>query len=259
MIMRNPQRKTCNAKPESGPVVVLMLSLGLLSLIASPCLGADRPSTTQRFSDALAAYAHLTDADPIVRQSAQQQLMRIQKSELPRLRQAVEEDPPAPAQIPALHQAVTGAMLASSDYASDSRRGFLGITLGQITLENGAQRVVVQSRLAGFVGWRMLQAGDIFVAVVGSKRIAIDDVTALQQAILGQPAGARLTLVVLRGGRVVRVPVTLDAVPEATGAGAAPNLPPDPAQFQAMQATRLAAAQDYWEKHFAPLCRSAAQ
>jgi predicted metalloprotease with PDZ domain len=234
--------------------VVLVLGLALFLGLAEVGFSATRPSSTESPEGIPTIYARLTSIDPAVRQAARRRLMSLSPADLPALREAAAQRRPTAAQVPALREAVIGAVLASKSYESDPRRGFLGISLGVMTQEDGVQRVVVESRLAGFVGYRRLQDGDIFVAVAGRQRVAIDNVTALQQAILGQPAGTHLTLVVLRGGRVMEVPVTLDAVPESTRPEAGANLPPDPAQFQAMQAKRLAAAQAYWDEHFAPLC-----
>ncbi len=209
-----------------------------------------QPASTQILAG---AYARLADADPAVRQAAQQQLMRLTLTDLPTLREVAARHQPTPAQVPALRQVVTGVVLASKPYDADQGRGFLGVSLGVVTLEQGRQLVVVESRLPGFVGYRQLRDGDIFIAVTAVQRIAIDSVTRLQQAILGQPAGTHLVVSVLRGGRLVDVPLTLDAVPQSPQE-AAPNLAPDPAQFQAMQAGRLKEAQQYWDEHFAPLC-----
>jgi hypothetical protein len=122
--------------------------------------------------------------------------------------------------------------------------------------------VVILERLPGFVGHRMLLDGDVVVGIderpdlrLFSDRAAADDLLPLRvftDAVKGTRPGRTLHFQVLRRGRLVKVPVTLDPRPDAAAAAGG-----NPAPTDAFDRQRREKADAYWRESFAPLLREA--
>lgn len=237
------------------PIVLMQGRWLLVCMALGACLGA-KAATTQPVAE---DYARLNDPRASVREAARGRLLHLSPDDLPRLLAAVRAHPPTAAQTPVLRETVNEAFLRTVATGGQSKRGFLGITLGMVMLDErggvAKQLVTVESRMPGFVGYRALEDGDVIMTVTAQREVAIDSVSDLQREIFSLAAGTPVTLTVLRGGRLVDVRLTLDAIPEALSRGDALNMPIDPTQFQAMQNRRQQEARQYWQEHFAPLCK----
>src|SRR5687768_8761158 len=185
-------------------VVVLGVMVG-----AAPVRGAEVGTTEQMRRWVVG----LMDADPGVREKSRVALMGLSREELGALAAVVNDFRPLETPlVETLKDVVEHVYLTGSAYEKE-QKGFLGITM-PVRMEVGTRlEVVVESRMPGFVGYRMLQDGD-----------AILDI---EEHPLGQPAernvfcdvvrtirpGRVVHFKVLRRGRVVRVPIQLDARP----------------------------------------------
>src|SRR5438874_9217234 len=97
------------------PIIVLLATL-LLWQSSSPSPAFAAPST-QRSADIRRWFEQLGDPDPVVRDSARQNLMGLPRSDLAELRRVIIENRPlAPAQATALREIVTHVYLASQRY-----------------------------------------------------------------------------------------------------------------------------------------------
>lgn len=221
--------------------------------LAGSALASTRPATTvcatdqaPRIADWLAKLAHAEDA---VREEARQQLLGLKRSQLPALVKAVEDALPlAASQVAGLREIVTHVYLSGEPY-NEQAVGFLGVMLPRDD-PNGNEEpapIVVEGRLPGFCSYRMLQDGDIILAIIDGQPRKLRDKLDLIASIAAIDPGRQVQLEILRQGRRLRVILTLDARPlDAVAGGGA-------AQIEAFRNARQALADAYWQKHFAPL------
>src|SRR4051812_793365 len=192
----DPRRHRSNRLP-AFVAVLAGLALGLTRPLpaaetsapvaaSQPAGGARRPDTRPAASDAIAkAWAELTHRNPAVRESARLKLMAMDANQLPAFRKLVAASRPlAPSQAVALREIVTQVFLAGRTYEAGSRDGFLGVRLGDVTINlradavelppdqpfaanepDGAHGVVIVERMPGFCGARAFQDGDIILAI----------------------------------------------------------------------------------------------
>ncbi|HEY1921869.1 MAG TPA: hypothetical protein VGG44_03805, partial [Tepidisphaeraceae bacterium] len=141
------------------------------------------PATTQSATpsqhDLQQWVTQLGSDDPQTRRTALGNLMALNKSDLPALRDAaIAEHSLLPQQIAAIHQAVTQVFLSAQpfEFASDPRLdyGFLGIQMMSDAPSQPPDGVLVWSRIPGFVAYRMLQQGDIIVKII--RQPALPDI-----------------------------------------------------------------------------------
>ena len=234
------------------------LLLVLLAMAPLP-LRAQGPATqpTTQPADNAAMHKWLADlasADSSVRDSARTKMMTLTRDDLPALQKLVAESRPlAPSQAIAIRQIVQEVYLAGEPYKADENKGFLGILMNDSGSEvrdfdhgdvHGDPGVVVAERIPGFCASRMLLDGDVILGTT-NPRLLFTDSSALKQAIQAVLPGETIHLQVLRNGRVIDVPLTLDPTP------AEASIP----TITGFKLRRAAKFQEYWESTFAPLLR----
>jgi hypothetical protein len=235
----------------------LMSGLILATFVSAPLLGADRATTapatqpSQRIDVIKNLLAQLSADSSPQRELARVALMGLKRGELPILREAVKASLPLdPNQVSVLREIVTQIYLAGDLYAAEEDgHGFLGIHLpywgkpeerSLLSLERG---VAVVSRVPGFCSYRMLQDGDVLLAmVVPGGTIEVNTNEQLIDAVTGAKAGDTVTFEVLRQGRILKIAITLDRKPL--------NLTTQLEEFSARRADQ---ANEFWERDFAPL------
>jgi hypothetical protein len=188
----------------------------------------------------------LMDADPAFRETSRVALMGLSRAELATLAAVVQEFRPLERPMAeTLRDVVEHVYLTGYDYEKEDR-GFLGITMPARVDLTSKMDVVVESRMPGFVGYRMLQDGDV--------------ITDIEERPLGQPVdrnvfcdvvrairpGALVHLKVLRRGSMLRVPVRMDARPrDKTGIAFDYE-----ARVQELLGKRAQEAEAYWRRAF---------
>jgi hypothetical protein len=178
--------------------------------------------------------------DSAVRDAARLALMDLRAVDLPALREAVRASRPMlPAQKEALREIVVHVYARGQDYVPD-RRGFLGISWATRAEEDQANPPIVIQRLPGFAAYRAFADGDLLIRMASPRVVEFTSRSSVALSIGSCLPGDEVEIDVLRGGRVIRVKVTLDAWP----AGLEP---------QSFSAVRAAEGERYFEKHFAPL------
>src|SRR5712691_1361256 len=205
------------------------------------------PATVRRWVSQLASDNYQT------RDAARVALMGLKRQELNIFRQAIIQNLPlAPNQIINLREIVTQIYLAGDVYPTDDGEGgFLGVRLpsrpDEETLLCVERGVVIVSRVPGFCAFRMLQDGDVVLAIhsdAGDR--PLNQPMELRRAVSSIKAGQTITLEVLRQGRILNVPITLDRRP----------LQVDEAALQEFINDRADRADEIWERDFAPLLKN---
>jgi hypothetical protein len=207
----------------------------------------------------------LAASDAAVRDAALGALLELTRAELPGLRQVVERSRPvAPSQAHALRDVVNHVFLSGETYPAEPRVGFLGLvipTLDSVEVPRGAAAaeppepnaivvarastgVPIEYRIPGFCAFRALREGDVVLSITKPNARRLRDWNELTYSIRAYPAGESIALEVLRQGAVLSVPVTLDAKP---------LVPQEEVWHNVILPNREAAAQAYWNEHFAPL------
>lgn len=224
-------------------------------------IGADRApattptkSTTQPFPEldhAKRLIALLADNDYERREAARMALMGLRRSDLPVLREAVRQSRPlVPSQLTLLREIVTHVYLSGELYLADADGGgFLGVRWpgfdpeqhGMLGIWRG---VAILERSPGFVSYRLLQNGDVVLAVsADGQHVEVNTIGEFQRAITSAKAGDLVKMEVLRQGRIIPVDIRLDPRPA--------NL--SNVVFEEMTIQRENQADAYWQRDFAPL------
>ena len=206
---------------------------------------ASNDPTTNRIRRAL---DDLTDKNPTIREQARHRLMTLSRNDLPALRAIVKENAPlSPAQVDGLQDIVTQVYLSDTSYPSDLTQGFLGVMfdLEQEAIELECGGVEIRRRIPGFCAFRELQDGDIVLSI-GNPPAVLTFRTSPQmtQAVKLCPAGRTIPFNILRRGRLIHLPITLDARPS--------NIDGQITSVDFV-AQRNAEAAGYWEENFEPL------
>jgi hypothetical protein len=200
---------------------------------------------------------HLASDDANQREKARTDLMGLTRSDLYTLREAMRVSRPLqPSQITVLPDIVSHIYLAGETYVDDpagpvTDKGFLGIRLAQylrpedralLAIDKG---VAVVGRIPGFCAFRMLQDGDIILSIVEQQGVELNKPDDLIDAVKSVRAGQSITFEVIRHGRIIQVPITLDRRPPSLDGG----------QFVIDQfiSERARVTADLWEREFAPL------
>jgi hypothetical protein len=198
--------------------------------------------------DLRARLKDLSDPDGAVRDRARQELMAMPASALDAFKQLVADVRPlAPDQRAALKDIVTHVYLSGRTYPSTNRSGFLGVSFDDFQIVRDADEdgprygVVVTGRLPGFVGYRVLQDGDVITHVERQPFASRGD---FSQAIQASKAGSPVHLDLIRQGRTLQVELRLDLRP--TWAEALNTIQPG-------SQARQEEADDYWTRNFEPL------
>jgi hypothetical protein len=223
----------------------------LLSTTTRPAATQPAPhtdlATVRRWVGQLASDNYQT------RDAARIALMGLKRQELSTLRQAVKLNLPfSPNQIITVREIFTQVYLAGDVYPpEDGEGGFLGVRLpsrpDEETLLSVERGVVIVSRVPGFCAFRMLQDGDVVLAIhsdAGDR--PLNQPMELRRAVSSIKAGQTITLEVLRQGRILNIPITLDRRPLQT----------DEAALQEFINDRADRADEIWERDFAPLLKN---
>jgi C-terminal processing protease CtpA/Prc len=193
----------------------------------------------------------LADPQATVRGRTREELMGLKAKELATLRAAIQETKSLePSQAAVLREIVTQVYLAGRPYErSDS--GFIGIRM-----DPDGPEAIVEGRLPGFPGYRWLRNGDVIVDIGERPMPQPMGQTAFIMAISNLKPGTTVHLKVLRQGKMIQVPVRLDARPAA-------KLDEDDAEYKlrvdAMMDQRIVEAQQYWRENFASLVDTSAK
>jgi len=214
---------------------------------------ATRPATEiQKWFEDLAA------PESAVRERARVELMGLTRDDLQTLRQVVQRNgPPTAAQAAGLHDVVVQVYLAGETYQeARPRAGFLGVRLGfehgqivlpedaAIEMGDGGTGVPVADAMPGFCGFRALQRGDVVMGVDTVQWTPTPTAQELINTVSTTPPGRRVTLHVVRHGRMTEIPIVLSA---------RPRMAEDPGTTGQFLAQRERRANEYWLAVFAPL------
>jgi hypothetical protein len=200
-------------------------------------------------------FAELAHYDAAVRERARIELMGLQRNDLDTLHDIVQANLPlSPSQANVLHDIVIHVYLAGEPYVGRNV-GFLGVTLPQAgfarfggDIGDGAppqNTAVIMDRFPGFVGYRMLQDGDVIMGLGERPDLRIHEPTQLIAAIQEFRPGETVHLKVLRGMQVIDVAVKLDA---RVNEVAVPAI-----QIDDFRRAREIKAEEFWQKTFSPL------
>lgn len=223
----------------------LLASLILL-LAAATARAGQPPAAPAKASDGLSAvrqwFCDLAHADPAVREEAKVNLMGMPRRQLEAFQKLVGESRPLrPSQKAVLREIVTHVYLAGDRYDANENFGFLGIEMDRF-----APCVLVTKRVPGFPGYRMLRNGDVIVGIAERPDVRCRDSQEFGLAVRALGPGRKVHFEVMRGGRVIRVPVVLD--PRPLEADAINGL-------EQMIGNRRRLADDYWLQAFEPLLK----
>lgn len=186
----------------------------------------------------------LADADPSVRETSRLGLMRLSADDLPVLRDEVAGlTLIEPAQAQALPDIVCHVHLKGVAYDVDPN-GFLGLSWppGSIPVMDQSG-VLVDSRLPGFDAYGVLETGDVILAI-GEPPAPIRTQADLTEPVRLMPPGTILSMKIRRGVEEITVELKV---------GSRPHVADDGTLIQQWETDRLADAQAYWDREFAPL------
>jgi S1-C subfamily serine protease len=261
--------------PSKAVPASVVITLGVVTGLASPGLGQatrpapghpEVPSRAERVRSAPAAATQpshlgavlreLDHRDADVRGAAVSKLLNLVADDLPALRDAVRQAQPlTPNQVAALRDVVTQVFLEGQEYPPDpDAAGFLGLmqpATESVVAAHDEQKgeqvyqfgVPVGERLPGFCAYRALRPGDIVVGIFDRRPVRVQHWMELQAAVRDARPGETVTFEVVRQGRLVQVPIKLDARPRGAST-------PD---FAETLRRRDEWAEQYWRAHFAPL------
>ena len=215
-------------------------------------LPTTQPVSPKKLAAVREMLKHLASEDSTQREKARIDLMGLQRSDLYTLREAMRlSQPLQPSQVTVLPDIVSHVYLAGEPIPPDAavanpNSGFLGIRLAQylrpedralLSLEKG---VAVVGRIPGFCAFRMLQDGDVILSIVEQNGVELNKPDDLIDAVKSVRPGQSITFELIRHGRIIQVPITLDRRPPIV----------DPDQF-IYERAKLAA--ELWAREFAPV------
>lgn len=229
-------------------------------LAGSACAQGTRPTTapatrpTADIASIKRLVTGLADNRYETREACRIELMGLKRTELGMLRDAVKMSLPLePDQVNVLRDIVMQIYLAGDDYETEPG-AFLGISLagpmreetqGLLSINRG---VAVVSCVPGFCAYRMLQSGDVILSMTtGDGKIVFespDPEERFRPAVMAVGPGNTVTFEVLRQGRIISVPLTLDRRPRGVE---------NSGFIQQFTNDRAVAAEAYWKKDFASL------
>jgi hypothetical protein len=228
--------------------VSLLLGTSLIVLLFSTSRAAPNPLPDAAASNGVRRwFTELSDDNPSVRELARRKLLMLTRADLPGLREVVKERSPLmPAESEVLRDIVTQIYLAEDPYEGDNAHGFVGVMfdLEQDFEDLPTDGVEVRHRMPGFCASRWLEDGDVILSVGNSDLIRSHE--KMTDAVKSNSAGQSITFEILRCGRLIRVPVVLDARPIEL-------MPGDSATIASFIAKRQESANTYWEENFQPL------
>jgi hypothetical protein len=223
-------------------VIVLVFAGSALTAPAPPPAPSTQPGIAQWF-------AGLASPDADLREQSRTNLLGLSRSDLPRLRELIEQNQPlAPAQMAALHDIVIQLYLSGEPYQSDGQDGFIGLRWHEA--DESGLGVSVDQRIPGFSGFQMLRDGDLILGVALRPDGALQltpAVNVLVETIKNASPRRDIQLEVLRQGQRIRVPMHLRPKPTLS------DLTDDGIDSYFAQWQKK--GEDYWQQQFLPLLR----
>lgn len=196
--------------------------------------------------EARVALAMLGDTDAAVREKARDQLMGLSRAELPELVAAIREALPLePSQLAAIREIVPHVYLSGEKY-DRAQEGFLGVRMSAIADAVSPTSIVIESRFAGFAGYRYLRDGDMILDIEESPLARPIRQEAFSMAVRRFKPGQTVHLIVLRHGERMRIAAVLDARP-------AMDPVDELSKMDEMVVKREEAAERYWKETVGPL------
>src|SRR5258706_2159962 len=215
-----------------GFLAAILLGLGAMNFLSAADTPKDSPqeAARERVPDAARRrigewFSGLSDDDPAVREEATRKLLTMTRQDLPALRQVIKERRPLmPAEAEPLRDIVTHVYLSEDPYDRDEATGFVGVLFDEEQeydkLPTGGGEV--RRRLPGFCAARFLEDGDVILSIGDPPAMILRTSENMMQEIKRRSAGKRLTFLVLRRGRLMQIPVVLDAKPSDLLPGTVP-------------------------------------
>jgi hypothetical protein len=194
----------------------------------------------------------LADQDASARAQARRSLMAMNRQELNEFREMVRTNKPLlPSQLAVLRDIVTHVYLANEKYPTVPRGGFMGVKLAEAAADIGGEadamagglRPTILERVKGFEGYRSLENGDVVLGLQETPHVPIQSAGALSMVIGQFSPGTTVHLRVLRQGKLIVAPVTLNPRPS--------ELELLNGNVDGFRAPRENRASAYWEKEFA--------
>ncbi len=222
---------------------IILLAL-ILSAAPTAAIGQGRRAELAKW------FQQLADREPSVRAEAKRQLMGLETSELDLLRDvAAAAMPLKPAQIDPLQDVVVYRRTREAILKMPRlETGFLGVSLPSLAMEDDESTptgVPVLGRLRGFIAYRLLENGDIILAIgPGDELRNTFTPTQLRTIVSSMKAGDVVSVQVLRGTQTVTVKFPLDAPPQVDDSDRGVQGVVNDAEHD---------ADAYWEKNFLPL------
>jgi hypothetical protein len=197
----------------------------------------------------------LADARQDVRDAARQKLLALRRKDLTILRAVLQQRLPlSPAELEPLRDIIMHVYLSEESFVPDSSTGFVGVIFDNDQHDTGLEGggVEVRHRIPGFCGYRFLEDGDIILAIGMNPRALIEvrSCDEMISVIKQYSAGHTVLFRLVRRGRILTVPLVLDAKPAVLNGVEA---------LAAFQAERSAQAEGYWDASFEPLFEPTAQ
>ena len=220
---------------------VVAMVLFLLPSVAN----AAAPTTQPAEGQVRKWLSDLADTDAELREQARIELMGIHREQLPLLKRLVEESLPLqPSQAAVLREIVIHVYLAGERYEGDPEAGFIGLRWPPLDLPSMQETgLIVMERMPGFVGYRMLQEGDLILSIREHPQVQLDDPSDLSRVVMAERGGSTLHLDVLRQGKVVSVASTLDQRPRIA----------DREMVEQFLRAREEKSEAYWKRDFESL------
>jgi len=219
----------------------------LLLLLCVPALADDRRAQLTKW------FNQLADREPSIRADAKRQLMGIEPGELNLLKEVVTAAVPLrPAQIDPLQDVVVHIRTREAILKRPRLdTGFLGVSLPFLAAEDDQSTptgVPILTRLRGFVAYRLLENGDIILAIgPGNELRNTFTPNQLRTIVSSLKAGDEVSVQVQRGSQTLTVKFNLDAPPATDDAERGVQGVVNDAEHD---------ADAYWEKTFLPLIGS---
>jgi len=225
-------------------------------------------------------FDQLADADPAVREDAADNLMRLNRDDLPLLRSVVKDELPlAPNQVDLLPGIVSQIYLSGEEYEIQPGAGFMGIRMFAVDItahppqaaalpappharaaaapsvaadgtKPSAVGIRVENCIPGFCAGGVLHPGDIIVSLAGSADLGFANSEVFSEGIRAFGPGATVHLQILRHGQLREIALTLCPRPAATLAAEI-----NPGPMLALTQEREQASDRYWDENFAPLLK----
>jgi len=220
---------------------------------------ATRPAATaELLSERLIS---LNDSDPAIREAARRELLALRLEDLPTLLEAVRLLPEGFRSSSLLALTLRDAvvhihlrdakarLLASRRAEIGIGRAYLGVTLGGDLWKgeySGRSGAPIRATAPGFVAYEVFEEGDLLIGVRtedGLERLTtVNDLHAVFQRLA---PGDHVEFLVVRGGRILRIPVTVDE--------RLADLPGLDEEWDESEATALREADAFWQERFVPI------